>query len=122
MLDRPAFRALSGNEVKLLLLLCMKHYGLNNGEIACGVREAAEFVGCTPNTAGKCFQGLQARGFIEATRKGAFSVKDRKATLWRLTFYPSPGGRPATREYARWKAGDENQNTVSIRDMNGISP
>jgi predicted transcriptional regulator of viral defense system len=110
MLDRAAFKALSGNEVKLLILVCKKHFGMNNGEIACSVREAAEFIGCTPNTAGKCFAGLQERGFVEVTRKGAFSVKDRKATLWRVTAYPSPGGKPATRDYARWKPSTDDKN------------
>ena len=124
MMDTPAFKALSGNEVKLLLLLCRKHNGENNGQIGCSVREGAAFLGCTANTAGRCFCGLQERGFAVIMSKGAFSVKHRKATLWRLTFYPSLGGKPATRDYARWHPNEANakkQRTVSPEDTHSIT-
>jgi hypothetical protein len=123
VLTSAAFGALTGLEVKLLVFLCMKHNGSNNGQIGCSVRDAADFLRCTPNTAGRCFVGLQAHGFAVIVSKGAFSVKDRKATLWRLTIYPSMGGEPATRDYARWQSGaghPKKQNTVSIVDTNGI--
>jgi hypothetical protein len=123
MLQSAAFHELSGLEVKLLVFLCMKHNGSNNGQIACAVREAAGFLGCTPNTAARCFKGLQARGFAVMVERGAFSVKDRKATLWRLTMYPSLGGEVATRDYARWLAREgerQKQNTVSVSACSGI--
>jgi DNA-binding transcriptional regulator YhcF (GntR family) len=65
------------------------------------VREAATVLRVTPNTAGKRFKELVDHGFLEATTKGSFSVKFQKATLWRITLYPSRGGKAATREYAR---------------------
>jgi len=124
IIESPAFRVLSGLEVKLLVLVCARHNGENNGQIGFSVREAAALLGCTPNTAGKAFRGLCEKGFLAVTSQGAFSVKDRKATLWRITFYPSIGGRVATRDYARWQANGaehKKQNTVSITDTDGIT-
>ncbi len=36
----------------------------NNRLVGYGVREAAQKIGCTPNTAAKAFKTLQERGFI----------------------------------------------------------
>jgi hypothetical protein len=124
VLNSPAFQNLSGDAVKLLLLVSARHNGENNGSISFSVREAAAMLPCTPNTAALRFQELQDQGFLVAETKGAFSVKMKRATIWRITLYPSAGGHPATRDYARWKPSgktDEKQNTVSIRDTDGIS-
>jgi hypothetical protein len=124
VLNSLAFQSLSGDAVKLLLLVSARHNGENNGSISFSVREAAAKLPCTPNTAARRFQELQSHGFLVAETKGAFSVKMKKATTWRITLYPSAGGKPATRDYARWNpsnAAHEKQNTVSIRDTDGIS-
>ena len=96
MIDHPAFAALSGDAVKLLVLVCRRHNGENNGQISYSVREAAAVLRCTPNTAALKFKELVRFGFLAEESKGAFSVKFRKATEWRITFYASPGGRPST--------------------------
>ena len=107
MMGTPAFRALSGESVKLLLFICMRHNGQNNGNIPCSVREAAAALNLNPNTVSKKFHQLVEHGFLVVVNKGAFSVKNRQATLWRITFYPSIGGQPATRDYTRWKAPEK---------------
>ncbi len=89
MLDSPAYRALSGNEVKLMTLLHRRYNGVNNGAISMSVREAAAEVGCCPNHAVKCFKNLERVGFVVATQKGAFDWKSRHATTWRLTWLPT---------------------------------
>ena len=119
ILNSPAFGELSGEAIKLLLYVCARHDGENNGTISFSVREAAAKLKCTPNTAGNRFRELIECGFLVPVTKGAFSVKLKAATTWRITFYPSPGGKPATRDYARWQA-PEKQNTVSLGDIAGI--
>lgn len=120
VMDSPAFMDLTSDATKLLLFVCKRHDGENNGAISFSVREAATVLGITPNTAGKRFHELVGHGFLQVMSKGAFSVKTKLATLWRVTMYPSPGGKAATREYARWKPA-ENQNTVSLGDTHGIT-
>ncbi|MGE0187659.1 MAG: hypothetical protein AB7Q23_17905 [Hyphomonadaceae bacterium] len=107
MLDCPAFRALSGNAVKLLTRLTRRYKGFNNGEISMSVREAMAELSCAKNTAVRCFRELEEMGFIRTTQKGAFSWKQRHATTWRLTWIRTPNplyvaGEPATKEFMRW--------------------
>ena len=46
---------------------------------------------------------LEAKGFIEAVRRGGFSMKvsDRRVTEWALT-WEKIGDELATKEFARW--------------------
>ena len=53
---------------------------------------------------------LIARGFAFPTKKGAFSLKMRHATEWRLADYPADG-LPATKEFMRWSR-PKNHNAV----------
>ncbi len=127
MMGSPAWRHLEGDSVKLLLDIMSrtKHDGSNNGEVSYSTREAAALLRGTKNTAAKRFQQLVAHGFLVETQKGAFSVKCRLATTWRVTLLPHfQGGKlePATREYQRWRPCQEaskKKNTVSLRDTNG---
>jgi hypothetical protein len=63
-------------------------------------------------TVSRSLDKLTARGFAFPTKKGAFSLKMRHATEWRLTDYPAKG-MPETKEFMRW-ARPKNQNTVSM--------
>jgi hypothetical protein len=57
---------------------------------------------------------LQARGFIVPMKKGAFSLKRKHATEWRLTEFPCDMTHaPASKEFARWTP--EIQNAVSLQ-------
>ena len=132
MMKSPAWRHLEGDSIKLLLDIMgrTKHDGSNNGEVSYSTREAAALLGSTKNTAAKRFQQLVAHGFLAEVQKGAFSVKHRVATTWRLTLLPTvENGKlvPATRDYQRWRPPvcvlellPEKKNTVSLRDTNGI--
>ena len=131
MMKSPAWRHLEGDSIKLLLDIMgrTKHDGSNNGEVSYSTREAAALLGSTKNTAAKRFQQLVAHGFLAEVQKGAFSVKHRVATTWRLTLLPTvENGKlvPATRDYQRWRPPvcvleplPEKKNTVSLRDTNG---
>lgn len=120
MMRSPAFKALSGGALKLLLCVWRRHDGKNNGQISYSVREAVDELGCAPGTAAKWFQELIELGFLAIEKKGAFSVKTKRATEWRITLESSHGGQAPTRDYQRWRPPDENQNTVSKIDVNGV--
>jgi DNA-binding transcriptional MocR family regulator len=97
-----------------------KHYnGSNNGRIGYSVREAADDLQVALNTANKHFHILTERGFIEPTKKGAFSLKERQATEWRLTeFTCDVSGMAPTKDFMRWQP-PQIQNTVLKFETNG---
>ena len=81
-----------------------KHYnGSNNGKIGYSVREAAEDLNVAEDTAWRHFCILEERGFIKPMKKGAFSLKERHATEWRMTeFSCDVTGIPPTKDFMRW--------------------
>jgi hypothetical protein len=55
-------------------------------------------------TASRALLRLQDRGFIVAVKKGAFSLKRRHATEWRLTEYPcNATGEGASEDFRHWR-------------------
>src|SRR5271170_5288770 len=108
LMDSLAFRSLTGPALKLLLEVWKRHDGQNNGMISFGTREAAQLLCGNKNTAGRRFAELVEKGLLVVESKGAFSVKHRQATVWRLTMEQTMAGNrvvPATREYQRWRPG-----------------
>lgn len=92
--------------------------GSNNGRIPCSVREISESLHISKMTALRALQELQDHGFIVQAKRGAFSVKCRHATEWRLTEYRDDvTGEMATKDFARW---GKIQNTVSPENPNGF--
>jgi hypothetical protein len=58
--------------------------GSNNGRIVLSARQLADRLGCHHSTANRALQELTDKGFIEPRVKGAFHVKFKHATEWRL--------------------------------------
>jgi DNA-binding transcriptional MocR family regulator len=78
--------------------------GSNNGRLPYSLREMAQALNVSKMTALRAFQKLQERGFIVETKRGAFSLKFRHATEWRLTeFGDDRSGALATKDFAHWK-------------------
>lgn len=102
MMETAAWRDLSGNAVKMLLHLASLEDGSNNGDIRCGVREAAETTGLSRMTVSRSLAELVDHGFIAQTVAGHFSVKTRIATCWRLTWVAWPRRSGPTHEYRAW--------------------
>lgn len=88
--------------------------GSNNGRIGYSIREAASTFGVGKSSAARALEILQDRGFIVARKKGAFSLKSRHSTEWRLTeFGCDLTGALPTKEFARWFP--QNQKSVPLR-------
>lgn len=85
MLRSPAWQACTANERAIYLEIAARYNGSNNGLISYSVREAAVGLRIGKSTAASALKGLEEKGFIVAVTKGAFSVKCRHATEWRLT-------------------------------------
>ena len=115
IMNTEAWKHLSGNSVKVLLALVVRDNSTLNGKISFSVREAAEAGNIAINTASRCLQELQDLGFIARTEKGAFSRKVSHASLWRYTWQPAPGCRPAgpTRDFEKWRP-DEKTRTQKL--------
>lgn len=105
IMESEAWQHLSGNAVKVLLALVSRDDGTRNGKIGFSYREAAIASGISDRTAWRCLIELQGKGFICCTRKGAFNTKVLHSTLWRYTWAPWPGGKPAapTRDFENWR-------------------
>lgn len=88
--------------------------GSNNGRIPYSLMELAQGLHISKATAMRALDRLQDHGFIALTKQGAFSMKVRHATEWRLTEVKCDvTGELATKEFTRWRATVKKQNTVS---------
>jgi hypothetical protein len=104
MLETAAWQDLSAQDRAVFLQLWKRYDGSNNGRLALSVRDAAAECNISKDTAGKCFASLEAHGFIELTSQGAFSVKNRQASEWRLTLEKCDRtGTLPSRSFQRWK-------------------
>jgi hypothetical protein len=112
MMGKPAWISLNGNQRALYVEIAARYDGKNNGTIPYAVREAAEALRISKATAARDLAVLEERGFIVPMMKGAFRLKQRHATTWRLTeFSCDVTHKLPTNDFARW--APEIQNTVS---------
>jgi len=105
MMDSPAWKSL-GIIARAIYPDMAKRYagvGSTNGRIGYSVREAAAEFHIGTSTAKRALDELQDRGFIVAMKKGAFSLKQRNSTEWRLTeFHCDVTNNLATKDFMTW--------------------
>jgi hypothetical protein len=101
-----AWKSLDATTRYVYIDLAFHYYGNNNGKIVYSVRQCAESVNISKDTACRALEKLQERGFIVRVFKGAFSLKERHASTWRLTEYPCDVTKAAvgSREFTQWRA------------------
>ena len=83
VIESPAYRAASGNAVKLLLELAAQFKGRNNGDLAMPWRLAHASGWASKKTLHAAKRDLLAKGLIVETRRGS---RPRKASLYALTW------------------------------------
>jgi hypothetical protein len=104
MMDSAALHDLSAIDRAIYCEIAKRYAGSNNGRIPYSAREGAVELRIGKTTAWRALQSLQDHGFIVAVTKGAFSLKMRHATEWRLTeFACDVTGALATKEFMRWR-------------------
>ena len=75
---------------------------------------ASEAVHIGKDTAARALVELQQRGFLKATKRGAFSLKTRHASEWMLTAHVSDiSSHAATKDYEQWQP-PQIQTTVPV--------
>jgi len=107
----PAYKALSGDQVKIYLDMLSCYNGRNNGQIVYSSRRGGELIGKSHSTAARAITRLSQLGFIKVTKKYVFAQK-RMAREYELT---AIGVEPATKsnrrpdgskDFMRWKQTD----------------
>lgn len=105
LMQTEAWKSLGALERSIYVEMAARYAGdgSNNGRIGYSVREAAATFRVGKSSAARALAVLQDRGFIVARVKGAFSLKVRHSTEWRLTeFGCDLTGALPTKEFARW--------------------
>jgi DNA-binding MarR family transcriptional regulator len=81
-----------------------RYNGNNNGRVGLSVRDLADALLSSKDTASRALKGLQAKGFITVMKRSAFSVKNRTSTEYGLTEYACDiTGNLATKEFMKWR-------------------
>lgn len=119
MMDSAAWRHMRPIARALLVQLYSLFNGMNNGDLFLSVRDAAQALNVTANTAMKAFGELETHGFIRARQRGAFTLKIRHATTWILTEFPH-GTELPTKDFMRWAPPAGKENTVSKIQTDGM--
>src|SRR5215831_9664326 len=104
LMRSPAWRALPATSRALYAELAKHYHGTNNGKIGYSARQAAKDLHISTKTASRHFPILTERGFIHPMKRGAFSLKERHATEWRMTeFTCDVTGAAPTKDFMRWQ-------------------
>lgn len=104
--DTPAWRSLGPAPRALYIELSKRYNSYNNGDISMSVREAADLIHISKNTASNCFRELEAKGFIKRNQCGSFNWKLKHATTWILTEFDFQD-QLATKDFTRWRPQNE---------------
>ena len=106
-----AWRSLDPVARSLLLEVWQRHNGRNNGQIPLSAREARAALGVHPRKIKKALADLEERGFLVCHYRGAFNVKEPRASEWEITT-EGCDGRPPRALYRKWQAnGETNANS-----------
>src|SRR5262249_13421702 len=116
LMRSTAWKSLPGLSRALYAELAKHYNGSNNGKIGYSLRQAAKDLKITPGTASRHFDILTNPGFIQPIRKGAFSLKERHATEWRMTeFTCDVTNKPPTKDFMRWQPDQNLEHGVKNR-------
>ena len=126
-METPAWRALSATAQALYPWVRLEWKGPkanNNSKISLSVRQAADRLGVTRDTANKAFQDLQAKGFLVITECGTLgSTGEAKAHLYEITELPLPHGRERNgrRLFEKWDGNDFAVSKMRANNPRGLN-
>lgn len=110
LFNSAAYRDMDAKARCALHELMFRYDGKNNGAIVLSVRECAERLGVSPNTAMKALQSVVDHGFTCPLVKGSFTLKARHATEWLVTEFGHPtADDPAPKDYRNWDPKNKTQ-------------
>ena len=112
-METEAWRSLSTTAQALYPWLKLEWKGANynnHGRICLSVRQAADRLGVSINTAARAFHDLQAKGFLVVTKPAYLGLSGRaNSPTFELTELPLPHAiqRDGRKLYKQWKRGDD---------------
>lgn len=111
MMQTPAWRALSPVAQALYPWIKLEWKGSsanNNGKIKLSVRQAAQKLGVSRNTASDGFRELQAKGFLVVTKGARLGLGgSAKSPEFEVTELALPDQREGRRLYRGWQEGHD---------------
>lgn len=103
LMDSQAWKSLGAIPRAVYVDMAKRYHGSNNGRIGYSIRCAVEELHIGNATAKRALDDLQDRGVVAVVKKGAFNVKVRHASEWRLTsFKCDVTGELATKDFMCW--------------------
>ncbi len=122
MLQSPAWRSLSPVARSIFIELAAIYNGSNNGRIALSVRDAAERVRCSKNTAARALAELTQKGFVDLCSRGHFDRKTPHAAEYRLTLHRCDRtGERASKRFMSWHFGESKFVAGPTRGTAGVT-
>lgn len=110
-MQTPAWKALTPYAQRLYPWLQLEWTGPkvnNNGRIRFSVRQAADALGCNPETARRAFIDLQRKGFLVVTRCAALGTEgEARGHEYELTEFGRGHDPKPRRLYLEWRPGKE---------------
>lgn len=113
LMEASAWRALPPVAMALYPWLMLEWRGPkanNNGKIRLSVRQAAECMGVSPNTAAKAFHDLQAKGFLVVVEPAQLGIGgEATSPAFELTTIqlPHSSDRGGRNLYRKWREGKD---------------
>jgi DNA-binding transcriptional MocR family regulator len=119
----PAWRDLDAVARAIYIDIARRYAGMNNGRIPYSVREAAAELKISTATASRALAKLTDHGFIVPVVKGAFSLKKRHATEWRLTEFACNVTNAAvpTKDFMRWSPASPLATALPTGALRGLA-
>ena len=118
IMDSQAWRSLKPGTRATYLEICFAYDGSNNGRLRIGSRWLGDRLGVDKSTAARAIKELEATGFLETVKFGAFNYKVRHVAEYRLAaFKCDVTGALPTKNFMRWKP--QIQNSVVPMPLNG---
>lgn len=117
ILHSDAWLVLSCKSRAALIEIMLRYNGYNNGRIGLSVRDLANRLNCSKDSAARALRQLDDIGFIETTKLGVFRLRNRKASEYRLTWLPCHLTHTLpSKPFMRFKRRNENHvSSVRVR-------
>ena len=125
MLERYLLKSLAWRSMKPVarcayIEIAFGYDGSNNGHIQMAARILGDRLGMDKATASRAINELQAKGFIEISKRSSFDFKLKQCQEYRLTaFRCDVTGELPTKTFMRWTS--QIQNTVAPTQLNGCT-
>jgi hypothetical protein len=102
-LTLPAWRALSGDGVKLLAFMLAQYRQGENGLTDFSVRQAGKVIGKSKSEGARALNELEACGWISVERVGKFQSRNNPSRYALATYPNDATGEPATLAFETWQ-------------------